>query len=85
MHVASMRQETFTLGLTPDRFVPKDHPLRRIEPLVDSPVAAASPLCDQLYAVGGRQLMRGEHLFRSSVVMAFCRIHPLRHLCQQLC
>ena len=30
------RQSTLTLGLTPEGVVPRDHPLRRFKPLVDS-------------------------------------------------
>ena len=48
------RQATLMLGLTPDGFVPKDHPLRQIKPLVYSALARMSPLFDELYAAGGR-------------------------------
>ena len=40
------RQATLMLGLTPDGFVPKEHPLRRIKPLVDSALRRMSPLFD---------------------------------------
>ena len=36
MRGESERQATMMLGLTPDGFVPKSHPLRRIKPLADS-------------------------------------------------
>ena len=48
------RQATMMLGLTPDGFVPQDHPLRRIKPWADSALARVSPLFDDLYASGGR-------------------------------
>ena len=56
------RQGTTMLGLTPDGFVPKDHPLRRVKPLVDSVLAQMSPIFDELYASGGRPLIPPEHL-----------------------
>ena len=37
------RQATLLLGLKPDGFVPKNHPLRRIKPLVDSALGRMSP------------------------------------------
>ncbi len=36
MRGESERQATMMMGLTPDGFVPKRHPLRRIKPLADS-------------------------------------------------
>ena len=60
-----------TLGLTLDGFVPTDHPLRRIKPLVDSVLGRISPLIDQVYASGGMPSILPEHLFDSSLLMAF--------------
>ena len=42
------RQAALLLGSTPNGFVPKDHPLRRLKLLVDSALARMSPLFDQL-------------------------------------
>ena len=78
------RQATLMLGLTPDGFVPKDHPLRRIKPLVDSVLRRMSPLFDELYAAGGRPSIPPEHLLKSSLLMAFYTVRSERQFCEQL-
>ena len=78
------RQATLMLGLTPDGFVPKDHPLRRIKPLVDSALRRMSPLFDELYASGGRPSIPPEHLLKSSLLMAFYTVRSERQFCEQL-
>lgn len=50
----SERQATMMLGLTPDDFVPKHHPLRRIKPIADSACGVCRPLFDEIYADTGR-------------------------------
>ena len=72
------------LGLTPDGFVPRDHPLRRIKPLVDSALGRMSPLFDEVYAAGGRPSIPPEHLLKSSLLMAFYTIRSERQFCEQL-
>ena len=84
MRGESDRQATLMLGLTPDGFVPKDHPLRRIKPLVDSVLARMSPLFDELYAEGGRPSIPPEHLFKSSLLMACYTVRSERQICEQL-
>ena len=61
------------LGLTPDGFVPKDHPLRRM-----------SPLFDEIYADNGRPSIPPEHLLKSSLLMAFYTVRSERQFCEQL-
>ena len=78
------RQATLMLGLTPDGFVPKDHPLRRIKPLVDSALRRMSPLFDELYASGGRPSIPPEHLLKSSLLMACYTVRSERQFCEQL-
>ena len=78
------RQATLMLGLTPDGFVPRDHPLRWIKPLVDSALGRMSPLFDEVYAAGGRPSIPPEHLLKSSLLMAFYTIRSERQFCEQL-
>ena len=78
------RQATLMLGLTPDGFVPRDHPLRRIKPLVDSALGRMSPLFDEVYAAGGRPSIPPEQLLKSSLLMAFYTIRSERQFCEQL-
>ena len=78
------RQATLMLGLTPEGFVPRDHPLRRIKPLVDSALGRMSPLFDEVYAAGERSSIPPEHLLKSSLLMAFYTIRSERQFCEQL-
>ena len=78
------RQSTLMLGLTPEGFVPRDHPLRRIKPLVDSALGRMSPLFDEIYAAGGRPSIPPEHLLKASLLMAFYTIRSERQFCEQL-
>ncbi len=78
------RQATLMLGLTPEGFVPGDHPLRRIKPLVDSALGRMSPLFDELYAAGGRPSIPPEQLLKASLLMAFYTIRSERQFCEQL-
>lgn len=74
MHEEGERQAAMMLGLTPDGFVQRDHPLPRIKPLVDSVLSGMSPLFDEIYAAGGRPAIPLEHLLKSSLLMAFCMV-----------
>jgi transposase len=78
------RQATLMLGLTPESFVPKNHPLRRIKPLADSALRRMSPLFNAVYAAGGRPSIPPEHLLKSSLLMAFHTIRSERQFCEQL-
>jgi len=84
MRGESERQATMMLGLTPDGFVLKDHPLRRIKPLADSALRRMSPLFDETYAAGGRPSIPPEHLLKASLLMAFYTIRSERQFCEQL-
>jgi len=84
MRGESERQATMMLGLTPDGFVPKDHPLRRIKPLADSALRRMSPLFDEIYADAGRPSIPPEHLLKASLLMAFFTVRSERQFCEQL-
>ena len=84
MRGESERQATMMLGLTPEGFVPKDHPLRRIKPLADSALRRMSPLFDEIYADNGRPSIPPEHLLKSSLLMAFYTVRSERQFCEQL-
>ncbi len=84
MRGESKRQATMMLWLTPDGFVPEDHPLRRIKPLVDSALRRISPLFDRLSAAGGRPSIPPEHPLKSSLLMAFYTVRSERQFCERL-
>ena len=58
------RQANIMLAVTPEAFVPDDHPLRRIKPLVDDCLARLSPRFDEMYASRGRPSIPPEHLLK---------------------
>ncbi len=72
------RQATMMSGLTPEGFVPKEHPRRRIKPLADSALRRMSPLFDEIYAAGGRPSIPPEQLLKSSLLMTFYTIRSER-------
>jgi transposase len=48
--------------VSPESFVPKDHPLRAIKPFADEALARLSPLFDEMYATEGRPSIAPERL-----------------------
>ena len=72
------------LGLTPEGFLPKDHPLLRIKPLADSALGRMSPLFDEIYADNGLSSNPPEHLLKSSLLMACYAIRSERQFCEQM-
>ena len=78
------RQATLLLGLTPKGFMPRNHPLRRIKPLVDSALRRMTLLFDQVDAASGRPSIPPEHLHKSSLLMACYTIRSERQFCEQL-
>ena len=84
MRGESERQATMMMALTPEGFVPMDHPLRQIKPLADSALSRMSPLFDELHADNGRPSIPPEYLLKSSLLMAFYTIRSERQFCEQL-
>ena len=78
------RQATVMLGLTPEGFVCRDHPLRRIKPLATRSWGGMSPLLGEIYADNGRPSIPPEHLLKSSFLMAFFMVRSERQFCEQL-
>ena len=64
------RQANIMLAVTPEAFVPNDHPLRRIKPLVDSCLERLSPRFEAMYAKRGRPSIPPEHLLKGSLLVA---------------
>ena len=78
------RQANIMLAVTPEAFVPDDHPLRRIKPLVDDCLARLSPRFDEMYASGGRPSIPPEHLLKGSLLIALFSVRSERQFCEQL-
>lgn len=78
------RQADIMIAVTPDSFVPADHPVRRIKPIVDAALQRLSPLFDAMYAAGGRPSIPPEHLLKASLLIALYSVRSERQFCERL-
>ena len=67
----------------PESFIPGDHPIRRIKPIVDAVLARRSPLFDAMYA-RRRPSIPPEHLLKASLLIALYSVHSERQFCERL-
>ena len=72
------RQANIMLAVTPDSFIPADHPIRRIKPIVDAALHRLSPLFDTMYATSGRPSIPPEHLLKASLLIGLYSIRSER-------
>lgn len=77
-------QANIMLAVTPDDFVPADHPIRRIKPIVDAALQRLSPLFDTMYSTRGRPSIPPEHLLKASLLIALYSVRSERQFCEQL-
>ena len=78
------RQSNIMLAVTPESFIPGDHPIRRIKPIVDAALQRLSPLFDTMYARGGRPSIPPEHLLKASLLIALYSVRSERQFCERL-
>ena len=64
------RHGTMLSIITPERLVPKNHPIRHIKPIVDRVLEALSPTFARMYAAIGRPSIPPEHLLKGSLLIA---------------
>jgi len=60
--------------VSPESYVPADHPLRQIKPLVDQALKGLSPKLDAMYAELGRPSIPPERLLKAKLLQAFFTI-----------
>jgi len=60
--------------VSPESFVPADHPLRQIKPLADQALQRLSPKLDAMYAQLGRPSIPPERLLKAKLLQAFFTI-----------
>lgn len=70
--------------LSPEQRVPADHPLRRIQPMVDVALKALSPSFDEMYSSLGRPSIAPEKLLRALLLQVLYTIRSERLLMEQL-
>ena len=63
------------MALTPDQFVPQDHPIRGMGVIVEGALAALSADVDAMYVRDGRPSILPERLFKGSLLVA---LHSIR-------
>ena len=84
MRGKAARQVDTLAAVTPDALVPQDHPMRRINPMVDRSLAQHSHALDRMYAQNGRALIPPEHLLRACLLMALFSVRSERQFCERL-
>jgi transposase len=70
--------------ISPESFVPKEHPLRPLKKMVDSALKEISPLFDDIYSHTGRPSIPPEKLLKASLLQAFYTIRSERQLVEQI-
>ena len=77
-------QTTMLSLATTDDFIPEDHPIRRIKPVVDRALSGLSPVFAQMYSQRGRPSIPPEHLLKGSLLIALYSIRSERQFCERL-
>jgi transposase len=78
------RTEALFTYVTPESFVPKDHPLRAIRKMADTALAGMDNLFDSMYATTGRSSIPPEKLLKAQRLMILYSIRSNRQLVEQI-
>lgn len=70
--------------ISPETFVPKEHPLRPIKEMVDVALKDLSPKFDEIYSHTGRPSIPPEMLLKALLLQAFFSIRSERQLVEQI-
>ena len=70
--------------VSPDEFVPKDHPIRRVKALADEVLRSLDAQLTAMYAERGRDSVAPERLLKASLLQALFSVRSERQLCEQL-
>jgi len=84
MRGADTKQGSMFTLLSPEKRVPKDHPLRALKRMCDEALSRMSPLFDSMYATTGRPSIPPERLLKSTLLMALYTVRSERLFCEQL-
>ena len=77
-------QAEMLLALTIEEFVPANHPIRRIKPIVESALSRLSSRFDEMYAERGRPSIPPEQLLKASLLIALFSVRSERQFCERL-
>lgn len=78
------KQATIFSVVSPEKRVPKDHPLREIQAIADHALKALSPTFSQMYSKIGRPSIPPERLLKSMLLIALYSVRSERQFCEQL-
>jgi transposase len=78
------KQASMWSTVSPERRVPKDHPIRRIKALADRQLAELSPVFDEMYGSKGRPSIPPETLLKSCLLIALFSVRSERQFCERL-
>ena len=84
MRGGDVRSEALFSYVSCETRVPRDHPLRRILPIVEAALSDLSPEFQKLYAPIGRPSIPPEKLLRALLLQAFYSVRSERQLMEQL-
>jgi transposase len=70
--------------VTPESFVPKNHPLRAIRKMADGALAGMDKIFDSMYATTGRSSIPPEKLLKAQLLMILYSIRSNRQLVEQI-
>lgn len=70
--------------VTPESFVPKDHPLRSIRNMADVALSGMDKLFNSMYATTGRSSIPPEKLLKAQLLMILYSIRSNRQLVEQI-
>lgn len=78
------KQTSMLILRSPEDFVPKQHPIRRIKKLADDVLRTLSPTFEAMYAQGGRPSIPPERLLKATILMALYTVRSERQFSEQL-
>ena len=84
MRGADNKTEALFTYVTPESFVPKDHPLRAIRKMADEALAGMNNIFDSMYASAGRPSIPPEKLLKAQLLMILYSIRGNRQLVEQI-
>ncbi len=84
MRGAQRQQVSMLTLMSPERLVPRDHPIRRIKALADAELVRLSPVFDAMYAQRGRPSIPPEALLKAQLLIALYSVRSERQFCEQL-
>jgi transposase len=84
MRGVDVMQEPMFLTVQLEQFVPGDHPLRTLRPLMDEALKKLNGLFEAMYADGGRESIAPERLLRAQLLQVLYSIRSERQSCEQL-